>query len=360
MRFVLMSVAILFWFGGCDKTRPEEKIRPVKTLELTPTRAVSVTTFNGVARSDVAARLSFKVGGTVVKIPVRIGQEVKAGDMIAELDDSLYRLKLDEMQASLKQARAKLSSAKNHYKRIKKLYVNHSTSLSELENARTQKELAEASYKAVKSHLDEVKLQLSYTKLKAPIDGSISNILIHENENISPAVTVATISSTRSIEVPISVPGSLIDKVSVGQSCEVYFDAVRKEPFDCEVSEVSHASDMHTTTFPVVVKVLEPSKRIRPGMAASVELRFNTSSKQMCNCYVVPTHALMEDAKGPYLYVVENIHKDVGVVKRRNVERGGLTEKGIIVTKGVRRHMHVLTAGMSRVQENQKVRLLEE
>lgn len=173
-------------------------------------------------------------------------------------------------------------------------------------------------------------------------------------------MTVATISSTQSIEVPISVPGSLIDKVAVGQSCEVYFDAVRKESFDCEVSEVSHASDMHTTTFPVVVRVVEPSSRIRPGMAASVELRFNTSSKQMCNCYVVPTHALMEDAKGPYLYVVENIHKDIGVVKRHNVERGGLTEKGIIVTKGVRRHMHVLTAGMSRVQENQKVRLLEE
>ncbi len=356
MRWLSALAAVLLFWGCNDKT-PEEKIRPVRTIEMKQTTAISTHSFNGIARSDVAARLSFKVSGTVKSVPVHVGQKVAKGDIVAELDDTYFKLKVNEVKASLKQVSAKLANARSRYERIQKLYVERSSSLAELDNARTAKESAAASLKAMKNRLKQAELELSYTKLRAPIEGSVSDILVHAGENISPAVTVATISSTSSIEVPISVPGSLIANVKVGQHCTVKFDAIEYVSFDAEVVEVSHASNLRTTTFPVVVRLLDPSDKIRPGMSATVQLTFEDTSTD-CNCFVIPMHALMQDAEGSYVYAVDNIDKTgIGVIKRYNVVPGELTTNGIVIEKGIREHMRVLTAGMHRVQENQRVRV---
>lgn len=354
MKYILLFLISLFIIG-CSENEPEEKIRLVRTMKLVPTKATSSHNFNGIARSDVAARLSFNVSGTVKKVYVRDGQYVKEGDIIASLNDSFFKLKVNEVKASLRQAKVKLANAKSRYKRVKRLYVNRSVSLSDLDDARTTKESANANYNAMKNRLEEAQLKLSYTKLRAPISGSISDLNIEKGENISPAVNVASISSTKNIEVPISVPGSLISNVQEGQKCIVTFDALKKKKFPAKVVEVSHASSQRTTTFPVVVRLLKRSKRIHPGMSASV--KFNFKNGENSNSFVVPLHSLMEDEKGYYLYIVDKIKNNIGLIKRRDVTRGELTSKGVIITSGVRRSMIILTAGMSRVHENQKVRV---
>lgn len=340
---------------GCNDKEPEEKIRLVRTIKLTPTKATSTHSFNGIARSDVAARLSFNVSGTIKRVYIRDGQRVKEGDIIASLNDSFFKLKVAEVKASLKQAKVKLENAKSRYKRIKQLYVNRSSSLSDLDNARTTKDSAYANYRAMKNRLEQAQLKLSYTKLRAPMNGSISDLTIHKGENVTPAIKIASISSTKSIEVPISVPGSLIDNVKEGQKCIVTFDAIPNKKFEAVVIEVSHASSKRTTTFPVVVRLTKHHKKIHPGMSASV--RFNFHSDKTKKTFVVPVHALMEDEKGHYLYVVTNISNGIGVIERRDVVRGELTTNGIIIRSGVESNLQVLTAGMSRVHEGQKVRV---
>lgn len=354
MRYIL-TVVLALLIIGCNDKEPQEKIRLVRTIKLVATKATSTHNFNGIARSDVAARLSFNVNGTIKRVYIRDGQSVKEGDVIASLNDSFFKLKVAEVKASLKQARVKLENSKTRYKRIKQLYVNRSSSLSDLDNARTTKDSANANYRAMKNRLEQAQLKLSYTKLRSPMNGSISDLTIHKGENVTPALKIASISSTKSIEVPISVPGSLIDNVTEGQVCKVTFDSFSKKTFDAIVTEVSHASSKRTTTFPVVVRLKKHSRKIHPGMSASV--RFNFHNKISKNSFVVPVHALMEDATGFYLYIVDNIVNGVGEIKRRNVERGELTSNGIIIRSGVVSNLLVLTAGMSRVHEDQHVRV---
>jgi len=351
----LLAFALALFITGCSDTEPEEKIRPVRTIELTPTKATSSHTFNGIARSDVAARLSFNVNGTIKKVYVRDGQRIQEGDIIARLNDSYFKLKVNEVKASLKQANVKLANAQSRYKRIKQLYVNRSSSLSDLDNARTAKESANANYRAMKNRLEQAELELSYTKLRAPMNGSISELNIHKGENVSPSLSIASISSTQSIEVPISIPGSLIDHVKEGQRCKVSFDAMKNRSYAAEVVEVSHASSQRTTTFPVVVRIIKHPKKAHPGMSASV--RFNFDNDISKNSFVVPVHAVMEDAQGHFLYVVDDITEGVGIIKRRDVKRGTLTTNGLVISSGVHRNDHVLTAGMSRVHEDQRVRV---
>lgn len=352
---LLLSAAVFLGFSGCTTEEKEQQLRPVRTMTLKAANAVSSHTFNGIARSDVAARLSFNVSGRLKSVNVKPGQFVKKGAMIAEVDDAYFKLKVAEVRASLKQTASELEHAKARYERVQKLYVNRSSSLSDLDSARTAYDSAKANRRAMQTRLEQAQLELSYTKLTAPLDGSVSEIHVRKGENISAATNIATISSTKNIEVPISVPGSMIDDMKVGELTKVHFDALKEKSFNARITEVSHASSMRTTTFPVTVRVIEPSKKIHPGMAASVT--FAIGKDAAAKSFVIPVHALMEDETGFYIYTVEQIEEEVGVIKRKDVTRGPLTGNGIILTSGVSEGMDVLTAGMSRVHEMQKVRV---
>ena len=358
MKFFIVSFfTLLLFFSGCSDEKKEPNIRPVRTIVVQPTNAIAKYTFNGIARSDIAAKLSFQVGGTVKKVYVRAGKRVHKGDIIAKLDDSYFKLKVNEVRASLKEAQARYANAKSYYNRIKQLYVNRSSSLSDLDNARASKESAYASYKAMKNRLEQAKLKLAYTKLKAPISGVVSEVMIHKGENVASGMPVATISSTQNIEVPVAVPGSLIDNIKLGQEAWVRFDALKNRKFKAKVVEVSTTSNVRTTTFPVVVRLLKRHKKIRPGMSASVEFTFRNEGNK--NIYIVPVYALMEDAKGNYLFVVEEIKNGIGIIRRVDVVRGKLVGNGIVIRAGLYNNARVLTAGMHKVQENQKVRVQE-
>ena len=357
MKFFISAVAVALLFFGCAKEEKEEGIRPVRTIVVKPTNAIAKYTFNGVARSDIAAKLSFQVGGTVKKVYVRAGQRVKKGDMIAKLDDSYFKLKVNEVKASLKDAQARYANTKSYYNRVKQLYVNRSSSLNDLDNARASMESAFANYKAMKNRLEQARLKLEYTKLKAPIAGVISEVMVHKGENVASGMPVATISSTQNIEIPVSVPGTLIDSIKLGQEVWVKFDAIKGKRFKAKVVEVSTTSNVRTTTFPVVVRLYKRDKKIRPGMSATVEFTFRNEGNK--TIFIVPVYALLEDAKGNYLYVVEQIDDGVGVIRRTDVVRGKLVGDGVVIRAGLYRGARVLTAGMHKVQENQKVRVQE-
>ncbi len=357
IRIILSLVIIagaLFFFLQDRSVEKIEVIRPVKVLKLKPTKSSNVRTFNGIARSDVAATLSFSVSGTVKKVYVKAGQNVKKGDLIASIDSTYLRLKVDEVKASLKRAESEYKHAKNSYDRIQRLYVHNNASLSDLENSRTHSDSAKAQLTASKNRLQQVRLELDHTKLRAPMKGSISTVNIRKSENITTATPVATISSTKTIEVPVSIPGSLIDSINEGLICTVTFDALKGKKFKARVTEVSHSTSMKTTTFPVKVRLVKANSRIHPGMSASVRFEFKSAMSK--GGYVVPAHAVMEDSNGRFVFLAKTDDNDTAHVIRQNVELGKLTANGIIITKGVRKGMYVITAGMTRLHENQIVK----
>ena len=351
----VLTGAIALTFSACSDDDKEQQLRPVRTMTLKASNAISSHTFNGIARSDVAARLSFNVSGRLKSVKVKPGQFVKKGSLVAEIDDAYFKLKVAEVRASLKQTASELEHARARYNRVQKLYVNRSSSLSDLDSARTAYDSAKANRRAMHTRLEQAQLELSYTKLKAPLNGSVSEIHVRKGENVTAATSIATISSTKNIEVPISVPGSMIDAIKVGQLTKVTFDDIKNKSFNARITEVSHTSSMRTTTFPITVRIIKPSKKIHPGMAASVTFAIGKENKT--KSFVIPVHALMEDEESFYIYTVEDVENEVGLIRRHDVSRGSLTGNGIILTEGAEENMKVLTAGMSRVHVNQKVRV---
>ena len=111
-------------------------------------------TFSGLAHARIESRLSFRVRGTILRVPVRMGDTVRAGQLIAELDPTVYQVQLQEAQAGLVQAQAEARNAEANYERVRALFENENASLNELDTARAGTESTAALVRSVEKRLE--------------------------------------------------------------------------------------------------------------------------------------------------------------------------------------------------------------
>ena len=188
------------------KESTEEKPRFVRTLSVAGGGAQGERTFSGIAEAGTVSNLSFKVAGLVKERPVEVGQAVKKGELIALLDDTDYRLKLKQAQASYTRARAQERSMEVSYQRMRKLYENRSISAQELDTSRATAETSKAQAAAEAQAVNMAQTQLSYTRLTAPADGEIASTRVDINENVDAGQVVAVLNSGELPKVSFDVP----------------------------------------------------------------------------------------------------------------------------------------------------------
>lgn len=343
---------------GCGKkdAGPEQVIRPVRYQQVYAMGGDRERSFSGVAEASMESRLSFKVSGTVRRVPVKVGDTVQAGQLLAELDPEDYDLQVQEAQASLARAQAEARNAEADYGRVRALYENSNASKNDLDAARAGSESAQAQVKAAEKHLELARLQKSYTRLNAPADGAIADVTIEVNENVSPGQPVVLLTAGSEIEVRVSVPEALIASVREGEDATAQFDALPGQRFAARVTEVGVAPTGGATTYPVKVTLVEVPETVRPGMAATVNLR-SSSGGSGADRYVVPPGAVGEDQEGRFVFLVEETTEGMGVAHRHPVRVGELTDQGLEITEGVSDGDLLVTAGVTKLEDGQAVRL---
>jgi RND family efflux transporter MFP subunit len=339
-----------------EDIEPEEVIRPVRYAKVLTTGGSRLRTFSGTVQAGMESRLSFKVGGTVKSLPAAVGDVVKKGQLLVELEDSDYRLRVQEAEASLLQAQAQERNAESSYERVQALYENRNASKQDLDAARAAFESARAQVETIGKRLELARLQVSYTRLKAPFAGSVAQVHVDENENVGSGSPVVTLTASGIPEVAVSVPGILISQVRTGTSAQVRCDAVPGVVFSATVAEVGVASTGFANTFPVTVRLDEAVDEVRPGMAAEVSFVFETAGT--VERMIVPAVAVGEDRLGRFVYVIEPGEDGQVVARRRPVTVGDLTPEGLEIIEGLQEDELVVTAGVSRIADGQAVRLL--
>jgi RND family efflux transporter MFP subunit len=359
MKMILTAVLWVVLLPACETEEPVQEpiIRPVRTLEVYSTGGSRVRTFSGTAQAGLESRLSFKVAGTVQALKVEVGDQVKAGDLIAELDPMDYRLQVEETEASLDRARADLRNAEAKYARVRALYENRNASRDDLDAARAGAESARAQVHSIQKRLELAASQLRYTRLKAATDGAIAEVGVEVNENVQAGQMVVLLTSGTRAEVKVGVPGILISQVREGSEVRVAFDAIPGEIFLAVVREVGVVTGM-STTYPVTVRLREADSDVRPGMAAEVAFRFGSPDDR--ERFLVPPIAVAEDRSGRYVFVVEPDSEEFAVTRRRPVTVGELREDGIEILEGLSDGDLVVIAGISKIVDGQKVKLLPE
>jgi RND family efflux transporter MFP subunit len=356
----LVTVTLLALPVGCGRDAPpqEPELRPVRYERVFMTGGTRDRTFSGTAQAGLESRLSFKVRGSIRELGVKVGDQVRAGQIIASLDRRDYELQVQEAEAALANATAQQRNADASLERVRGLYENDNASKSDLDAAIAAAESAAAQVESARKRLQQAELQLSYTSLTAPTGGAIAEVPVEVNENISPGDTIAVLTSSGRAEVTVTIPEQLITQVKEDDAVSVRFDAIPDRSFGARVREVAVAATGVGTTFPVTVRLDDASPGVRPGMAAEVTFTFDSSSSG--ERITVPAFAVGEDPDGRFVFVVEKDGEGTGIVRRRDVQVGELTEEGrLVVDRGIADGDLVVTAGVSRIEDGMTVRVLE-
>jgi RND family efflux transporter MFP subunit len=316
-----------------------------------------VRTFSGVAQAGVESKLSFKVAGTIKRLVVDVGDQIQAGQLIAELDAADFSLQAQEAEASLTQAQAQERNASASYERVRDLYANRNASKQDLDQARSAYESAVATVETMDKRLELARHRLEYTRLKAPVGGSIASCHVEINENVRAGQNIVLLTSGTDLEVKVGIPEVLIAGVEEGSAITVTFDALPSKEFSGTVTEVGITATEMATTYPVTVRLNSSDPDIRPGMAATVAFAFETEGSR--ERFIIPPVAVGEDREGRFLFVLIPTEPGFGEVHRRAVTVGELTGRGLEILEGLTDGERVVIAGVSRIQDGLKVKVLD-
>lgn len=356
---LLSTLILLFFLSGCESdnnTQQEEILRPVRYTTAKLYDGSIERVFSGVAKAQLESTLSFKVAGTLQKRPVNVGDELSAGQLVAALDPTDFNINVHETQANLSNTRAELRRTRANYERTKSLYENDSVSKSELDAARAAAESARAQVDSAQQRLQSAKLQLSYTKLYSPGLCAVAETYMKINENVNAGTSIMRVNCGECLEVKVSVAEAFINQISSGSEVDVIVDAIQEKRFKAVVTEVGIASSETGTAYPVTVALQEGCEDVRAGMAADVLFRLaRGDGKPFIG---IPAIAVGEDRNGRFVFVLKNKDGD-WTVNRRAVEIDEFEgEQHISVLSGLNAEEMVVTAGIRRIVDGQKVKPL--
>ncbi|MBT8108343.1 MAG: efflux RND transporter periplasmic adaptor subunit [Gammaproteobacteria bacterium] len=343
---------------GCEQAPLEEQtiVRPVRYMQVVAEGASEARTYSGAARAEVETDLSFRVGGTLTQRPVDVGDEIDQGDLVAMLDSTDFRVRLDEARAGLARAEAEQRNADANYDRTRDLYESQNAPRGELDSARALAESAEAQYRAAGQQVEAARLQLSYSRLTAPQACTVAETFVEVNQNVSPGQPVVRLNCGGCAEVVVSVSDTDISRVQRDMEVTASVTALPGNPIPGVVREVGVATGARSTTYPVTIALMETCEDVRSGMAVDVRFEFPTTAAG--DNPVVPYVAVGEDRDGNYVFVIESDESGVLRAIRRPVEVGRATSTGIVIVDGLRPGELIATAGIRRLSPGQEVTLL--
>lgn len=356
LKVICLCFTFIALISSCSKQKGElEVIRPVHIMRVIEPGDNFERSFSGIAKSAQDIKLSFRIGGTVEKINVKVGSNVTKGQMIAHLDPVDAQLRVKQQKALLAQALARLQNAEAEYKRTLALYETDNASKSSLDNVLALFLSSSAAVEAAKKSLELSRQNLHYCYLSAPVSGTIANVPIEEYQTVAAGTEIASLSTTGdALEIILGIPEQLISEIELNKQASVVFDAIRSETFDAKVSEIG-VETTETTTYPVTLELTEKDARMRPGMVCDVTFRFsNVADKYI----VVPSYSVI-GAPGDrnYMWLYDEESERVSQIE---VTVGSLTKDGIQVLEGLESGDIVITKGVHNIQEGMKVTPIEE
>lgn len=255
--FALVCYAALSSCGG----KQSEKAESVPTVRIDTVQASgvgAVQQYPGRVVAAADANVSFKVAGVIQSVPVKEGQHVRKGQLLATLDASDY-------QVQLKATEAEYAQIKSEAGRVMGLYEDGGTTASNYDKARYGLQQIEAK-------LQNHRNQLSYTRIYAPYDGYVQKIYMHRGEAVSAGLPIVGLLSSGAPEVEINLPASAYVNREHFISYECSFDVLSDHTIMAEpVSVLSQANSNQLYT--MRLKLLENHAAVSPGMSTWVTIK---------------------------------------------------------------------------------------
>lgn len=355
----LLFTAVMLVVGplltACGEGTPKgPEIRPVRTIVVDAKPIEDDRQAVGEIRPRHEGDLGFRVSGKVVARLVDVGAAVKKGDVLARLDEQDYQNRLKAADADVSSAEAVLTEAQGAESRLRQLLATGTTTRANYDAALRNLRSADAKLVSAKAALALAKDQVSYADLLADYDGIVTAVGAEPGQVVNVGQMVVRLARPGEIDAVFAIAESAFRDRSKDERPEVVVTLLSNPRIAAEgvVREVSPVADPATRTYQVKVALRNPPDQMRFGVSVVGRLKSATAP-----VVVLPSAALFDKGGMPAVWVFQPA---TGTVTLRAVVMTRFETDRIVVREGLVNGDVVVTAGVSRLREGQKVRLAEE
>jgi RND family efflux transporter MFP subunit len=338
--------------AACSKPEPApEPIRAVRTMTVTADTTGGQHEYAAEVRARVESRLGFRVGGKMVRRSAEVGQRVKAGAVLAELDPQDLRLGQDAAGAAVKAARVNLDISTAELKRYKELRDQGFISSLELERREATVRSAQAAYDQAQAQASVQGNQASYSTLRATTAGIITAVEAEVGAVLGAGTPVVRLAHDGPRDVVFAVPEDAVAGLRPLLGAEGKL-RVRlwggSEEFPATLREVAAAADPATRTFQAKADVGDAPVQLGQTAAVLIDL------PKIAGVAKLPLSALLQQQGKTSVWLLD---KPSMTVKPQPVTVAGADGNSVVIAGGVSPGQVVVTAGVHTLAPGQKVKL---
>ena len=291
---IALSLTALFGCSDSEATIAQKQTRPIQVIQLEPLSHQVEKSFTGKLQSSETAGVAFRVPGTIQKMMVSVGDSVKKGQPLAQLDPHDYQVALEELQARALEAKSELV-------RVKQAIADNAIADVNLDRAISGYERSEAAVKVVEQNIRRAKDSIRYTQLLAPFDGVVAASNFDQFEQVLPGISVFTIHNPDQLEVKIQVPENLIHEFQPNQTAVINWYG-SEEKLIGYAAEIATSPDLIKQTYAVTYHVETTNKSVLPGKAVTLTTQLGEASNNFC----LPYSALVNQSGIEQVFTVQN------------------------------------------------------
>ena len=349
---LLVIAGLLTALAGCEAEEEVAApvIRPVRTITVAAEPQGAAGSFAGRVEAADHVSLAFRIGGRLAEREVEVGTVLEAGDPVARLEPQNERNAVRTARAALVGAEAAFTRADNAHDRHSQLLDRGVTSQAHYESVSQSRAAAKAEVEAASAQLTIAEEQLGFTELDADAPGVVTAVGAEPGEVVAAGQMIARVARDGGRDAVFDVPAPLVGTLGPGALMEVALTESPDTAVTGRVREVSPQADPVTRTFRVRVGLDEPPAAMRLGMGVT-----GTVLGAPADGFSVPISALKEDGGATAVFVVDPATLTLAL---RPVEIAARDPLAAHVVSGLSAGDVVVTAGVSVLQEGQKVRLL--
>ncbi|WP_432666321.1 efflux RND transporter periplasmic adaptor subunit [Wukongibacter baidiensis] len=378
IMFLFSILAIIIVSGCTHQEVAKPNYTDVTVHEATIKRIEDIRRFSGRVESKDKLDIYPKTPGKVVAVNYKLGSEVKKGDILFEIDEEDFKREIEVLEKQLIQSKVSLDQeyrikkstyeqSKIAYKTLEKEFKNYKVLHIEggisnqdfqniedsYKNARISYEQAKrnfdivsgnlegevseglASVNTLKSQIENMKKSISDLKIESPIDGIVSRVYVNEGERYNLEEAAFVISSNTSMEIEVSVPEHLVNRMKTGKKVNIYLDSIQ-ETFIGVIDGVSPMVHSSSGTYPVKV-TFQNNLEVKSGMFAKVYIPIKEKKG-----LIIPRKSIIKEDGRSYVYIVSPEMKaiktfvDIGIDDGINIEiLSGIKNGDLIVNRGM-------------------------
>ncbi len=405
-----LAIAGLLVLPACKAVVEQEPVvKPVKTMVLGQSTGSGGRVFPGTVQAAQRARLSFRVSGPLTRLPVKQGQQVRKGALLAQIDprDFETRIKnleaqlanlqarrkametarpedIRRLEANLAAAQARLLEADATFRRYQRLYENDNVSRAEFDQRRAARDVTQADVRsaeealgigrigariediqamdaqirALQAEIEQAQDNLRDAALRAPYDGRVAETYVENFEYVRAQQEILSLQDVSVVEIVAQIPENVVALTRREGSPEfrVRFESLRGQEFAAKPTEIATQADPVTRTYAVTFQTPQPEQaNIFAGMTAEVVLEARVQGEDIFN---VPVAAVFTDENGKQcLWILE---EQSMTTRKAEVKVGDLMGSSARILAGISAGDTVVTAGANYLTEGQKVRQIKD